>query len=362
MNNQQGTIGFIPLYSTMILAIGLMNHVMVIPPLIAEAQRDAWISVLVMIVPFLLWTFILYCIMKQTSQQPIIPWFQQRFGTIVGVAIRLFFLVYLFFISVLTLKDTVLWTHVSYLPRTPQLVLSISMLLLCFYGARYGLQAIAITSGFLLPFVIIFGDFVMSSNLPVKDYSLLTPIFEQGMTPALRGSLYVGGGLAELILLLLFQQHLKCKVRLWSLWVMLLFLMVLVLGPATGAIAEFGPYEAAALRYPAFEEWRLVKVGKYIQHVDFLSIYQWLSGAFVRISIALYLMLELLSTGTNKKSKLYILVSLSAINVVVVALPISDMQYLIFLKQIYLPGSLWAVTAMLLIMFTMVLFSKKVQR
>ena len=359
VNHRQGTIGFIPLFSILILAIGLMNHVMVIPPLISEAHRDAWISVLLMVAPFLLWTFMLHYIMKRTNQQPLLTWFHQRYGPIAGISLRLFFLLYLFFIHVLTLKDTVMWTHVTYLPRTPQFVLSVSLLLLCFFGASYGLQAIAITSGFLLPFVLIFGEFVMTTNLPVKDYSLLTPVLEQGMAPVWRGSVFVGGGLAELILLLLFQQHLNCKVRLWSLWLLVLFLLMLVLGPTTGAIAEFGPFEAASLRYPAFEEWRLVRVGKYIQHVDFLSIYQWLSGAFVRIAITLYLMLELLAGGTNHKRKIYILLSLSTLSAIAVALPVSDMQYLQFLKGVYLPGSLAAVTAVLLFMFIRVLLTKR---
>src|SRR5690606_24383755 len=116
------------------------------------------------------------------------------------------------------------------------------------------------------------------------DYSLLMPVFEHGLKPVLMGSMYVGGGLTELIVLLFMQHRLKKQVKYWHIVLLSLFLTFLVFGPTTGAIAEFGPVEASNLRYPAYEEWRLVKIGKYVQHVDFLSIHQWMSGAFARIA------------------------------------------------------------------------------
>jgi hypothetical protein len=44
--------------------------------------------------------------------------------------ISFFFIAYLFLIIVLTVKETTTWTHASYLPKTPQLVLSVSLILL----------------------------------------------------------------------------------------------------------------------------------------------------------------------------------------------------------------------------------------
>jgi len=316
-----------------------MNHVLVIPPLLQAAKRDAWLSVLGAIVPYLIWTSALYYIMKKTKQQPFLTWLQQQYGNILAWGVRLFFIVYLAFISVITLKETVIWTHVSYLPRTPLFVLALSLIIICLFAVHYGIRAIAITSGILLPFVIIFGDFVMGANLPVKNYSLLTPILENGIGPILKGGIYLGGGLMELVTILLMQHQFKTKIRLWSILLLALFLILLVLGPITGAIAEFGPYEAAKLRYPSYEEWRLVSIGKYIHHVDFLSIYQWLSGAMIRISISLYLLLDILAIS-QKKVRTAWLLFLGIILIIVVTLPISDMQFLSFLKNVYFPVSL----------------------
>ncbi|WP_123040378.1 GerAB/ArcD/ProY family transporter [Cohnella candidum] len=363
MQSKQDAIGLIPVFSVIILAIGLMNHVMVLPPLLKEAGRDAWISVLSVIVPYLAWTAILFGIMRITNQQPIVAWLRARYGRAAGWTLRIVFILYLFVMCSLTLKDTVLWTQSSYLPRTPRIALSLSLMFLCGMAVHYGLRAIAVTSGILLPFVIVFGDFVMSANLPVKQYSLLSPILVRGWDPVLRGGLYIGGGLSELIVLLLIQHRLKKKVRLWSICVLALFLILLIFGPVTGAIAEFGPAEAAMLRYPAYEEWRLVRIGKYIRHVDFLSIYQWLSGAFVRISFTVYLLLDLLTfRQASKKGNLLWLAALCALTVILVELPISDMRYLAFLKHVYLPCSLWGATAVLAVLFVLAWIRKPLEK
>ncbi|WP_276356740.1 GerAB/ArcD/ProY family transporter [Cohnella caldifontis] len=356
---RSGKISILSAFCAIILAIGLMNHVMVIPPLLQEAKPDAWLSVLSALVPFLVWSSVLYFVMKRTNQQPLLPWLRQHCGAAVCGAIRCFFAVYLLLIGTLTLKDTTVWTHASYLPRTPIVALAGTLILLSGWAAYAGIRAIAISSGFLLPFVIVFGDFVMSANLPKKNYSLLTPILENGVPPVLKGTLYIGGGLAELLVLLLLQHRLKTKVRVGSVWLLSVFLVLLILGPVTGAIAEFGPFEAAELRYPAFEEWRLVSIGKYIRHVDFLSIHQWLSGAFVRISLAVFLLDDLLGSKRTKKSKAIGIASVCLAMFVLAVLPISDMQYLAFLKNYYLPGSLMASTGALVVLLLAVLVSRK---
>jgi hypothetical protein len=125
----------------------------------------------------------------------------------------------------------------------------------------------------------------------------------------------------------------------------------------TGAIAEFGPFEARELRHPAFEEWRLVSIGRYIRHLDFLSIYQWHSGSFARISLSLFLLLDLLAPERKKKIRIFWLVVITVSMLALVQLPFSDMQYLYFLRTIYLPGSLLVSTAMLAALLMLVLIS-----
>jgi hypothetical protein len=143
------------------------------------------------------------------------------------------------------------------------------------------------------------------------------------------------------------------------LWLLGLFLIILVIGPTVGAIAEFGPAEAARLRYPAYEEWRLVVIGRYIRHLDFFSIYQWLSGAFVRISMTMYIIAEMIVGDNSPRKRHACLLFLLAVNVFIAALHISDELYYTFLSQYYLPGSLMFSTSVLLILFILAVLYKR---
>src|SRR5207253_7154220 len=80
----------------------------------------------------------------------------------------------------------------------------------------------------------------------------------------------------------------------------------LTLGPLIGAITEFGPTEAAKQMYPAYEEWAIVSIGRFIEHLDFFSIYQWLSGNFIRVSLFLFIALETLRFK-NKRNRSLVL-------------------------------------------------------
>ncbi|MBO1914435.1 GerAB/ArcD/ProY family transporter, partial [Microvirga sp. 3-52] len=107
----------------------------------------------------------------------------------------------------------------------------------------------------------------------VKNYELLQPFLEHGIQPILKTAVYPASGFVELLLFLFIQHKVKDRIRWYHFVVMLFILMGLTMGPTIGAITEFGPIEAAKLRYPAYEEWGIGTIGRYIDHFDFLSIY-----------------------------------------------------------------------------------------
>lgn len=120
----------------------------------------------------------------------------------------------------------------------------------------------------------------MISNTTHKDYSLLRPMLEHGMQPVWNGTVYVGAGFVEVIMLFFMQHHIKSRLSYLSFMIMILLILGLTMGPIIGAIVEFGPDEADKLRFPAYEEWRLLTIGRYIEHLDFL--------AFINGSVVLF--------------------------------------------------------------------------
>ncbi|TCS96649.1 GerAB/ArcD/ProY family transporter [Hazenella coriacea] len=336
MNHSSDKISSIQAIFILVTAVGVLDHVIIMPTLLESSGRDAWITVLFSAILFLLWLPIIYVIMKRTHQEHLYQWLKNRWGKVIATIIISFIVLELFLMISMTLRDVTYWANISYLPETPNFVLVITLITVCFYAAYSGIRVIAIVNGILLPVVILLGLFVAIANFQHKDYSLLFPVFEQGLQRPLSGMLYAGSGFVGITLLVIMQHQLKSKIRLLPLYLTGLTLIILMLGPLIGAIIEFGPYEASRLRFPAFEEWRLVTFGRYLENVDFLSIYQWLVGSFVRISIALFLLPDLLLIQTKKK-RFYLLLFISGTIIIISQIPISDLQFITYLAKFYLP-------------------------
>ncbi|CAG7632269.1 hypothetical protein PAESOLCIP111_03363 [Paenibacillus solanacearum] len=286
------------LYAVFMTSVGISNHVLLIPVLLQIGKRDSWISSTAAVIPVLVWVFVLYAVVKRGGGGNVTELIRHTYGKVVSVFLMMLVIAYCIENALVSINDFVTWTNISYLPQTPRMAVMISFVALCFFAAYFGILAIAIASGILLPFVILLGHLVMASNMQFKDYSLLFPLFTHGYRNALDDVLVTCGALFELVLVVFLQQHVSSRLRLSSLLLLSVMLVGLTVGPLTGAIAIFGPFEAAALRYPAFEQWKMVQMGKYISHLDFLSIFQWVTGSFIRVSLLIYLMLDV--TGLRR--------------------------------------------------------------
>ncbi|MFC3771160.1 endospore germination permease [Paenibacillus sp. GCM10012303] len=339
------------IYFMLILVVGLVNHVTIIPLLLQASAKDAWMGVLLSLGPLLLWVLLIAYIAKATHQRNFMGWLRDRTGVWLSSLIAALLSLYLFANAYITLKETIMWIQVTFLPQTPITVTGSVLLTLCYYSSRKGIKSLAIASGFLLPAVLAFGYFVMGSNFQFKRYELLFPPFMNGVMPAVKSAQYVAASIMELIVLLILQHYLISSLKRTHLFVLVLVMGGLTIGPLMGAIATFG-LESVQLRYPSYEQWRLVTIGSYIAHVDFLSIYQWLSGAFVRISLMVLLISEVWRIKAPRQKNGFQF-GLCGLLLVLVVAPLSDTGFLKLLTGYY-TTVFWYLLALSLLLFLIV--------
>lgn len=146
------------------------------------------------------------------------------------------------------------------------------LIIVCCAVTWAGIRSMAISSGFLLPLVMLFGIFIAITNTSVKEPQLLFPLLADGYEPVIKGGIYTLSGLLEIYLVILLQPFSQARIKFGQLLVLLIILIGLILGPLTAAIMEFGPTEAVTYRYPAYEQWRILKIGEYISHLDFCFV------------------------------------------------------------------------------------------
>lgn len=291
--NGVGSISILHVVFLAMTVIGLKNHVTIMPPLLEIAERDSWLSVLFTTIFMFPWLFLLVYIHRKSNQEALKDWLPQKIGNVGAKIVIYTIAIALIIIAAFTMIETLQWINTTFLPKTPKLILLGIYIALCILLVTTSLQTIVIVNVFVLLAVVVFGFFVAFTNLQVKDYDLLRPFLENGFQPVINGLVYPASGFSELILFLLIQHQIKDRLRWYHFAIMLLILTGLTLGPLVGAITEFGPAEASKQRYPAYEEWGLVTIGRYVEHLDFLSIYQWLTGTFIRVGFILYVVSDL---------------------------------------------------------------------
>ncbi|WP_313892412.1 endospore germination permease [Psychrobacillus sp.] len=296
-----GPISILHVIFLSMTVIGLKNHVTILPPLLHVGGRDGWVSVLLAAISMAPWLFLLVYVQNKSNQAPISDWLKSVIGRIGSTIVLNIIGVYLVILAAFTMVETLKWVTTTFLPKTPSLLLLIIYTLLCILLASTNIQTIAMVNVIVLFGVVILGFFVAIANIQVKDYNLLRPFFENGFQPVFEGMVYPASGFVELLMLLFLQHHFKKRIKWFHYVLMLFILMGLTIGPLMGAITEFGPVEAAKQKYPAFEEWGLVSVGRYLEHMDFFSIYQWLTGAFIRVGFILFIVVDMLNMNRSKK-------------------------------------------------------------
>ncbi|NBD24788.1 GerAB/ArcD/ProY family transporter [Paenibacillus glycinis] len=331
--------GITPFQLSMLLItfIGVSNHVILIPILLDTATRDAWVSVLAAIVPSML-IGLLYAYIYKHLPSSLSTWAKEKTNTTFWFLFTLLFTVYFFIQASISLRDTIVWSNTSYLTYTPPWVVGLCLTGICYFTARKGLAAIAITNGILLPWIVLFGFYVMAVNFKYKDYGYLFPVFKQSALTITHGAWYTTAGIAEIFLVFFLKDEVNGKLSRRNMMLVVLMLIELTIGPLTGIIAMFGPFEAEKLRYPAYEQWRMASIGSMLSQTDFLSIYQWLAGAFIRISLAIYILHTLWVKKWRHPEILLLLISFSLYFVNLFKL--SDVKFHEHVKTYYTSSSL----------------------
>ncbi|MDE5412769.1 endospore germination permease [Alkalihalobacterium chitinilyticum] len=323
----------------LILTLGISNHVLLLPHLLKTAKRDAWVCVIIAYFILIFWGWLIHLIIKKNGKEKLSSWLKYRTNSFTSGVITLLLFIYIAVSGIITFEDFIKKVHIYFLPLTPTWILVFTFLLLCIGAAFYNLKTIVYMSTVLLPFVWLLGHFVAVATLPEKDYAYLFPLFTHGIGPILEGIVIVLGGSVDILILLLLQHHVKKSFNFLSIFILITILMGLVLGPAFGSISAFGPNVAALIRFPAFEQWRLVMLGEYFSHLDFLAIFQLLSGATLRIALFLFLIYDLfdnLSTFKQRTTLILYSILLAMFSIY----PTSDIWMTTVLRNYFYPVAL----------------------
>ncbi|WP_064093576.1 endospore germination permease [Rossellomorea aquimaris] len=324
----------------LILSTGLLNHVMLIPSILNASGRDGWISILISYPVLFIMTLLIFYIIKNSPQKGFFHLLNQKWNRWIAFLFSIPMCLFLLSSAYITFVDLIIWLSTYFLAEVPPSLILGSLFIICFIITWTGIKYMAIASGFLLPLVMIFGFFIAFTNTNMKDPSLLLPILSDGFDPVLKGMIYVLSGLLEIYIIVLLQPYSEGQIKFHHLIILGLILMGLMFGPLTASVMEFGQVESVNMRYPAYEQWRILSIGEFITHLDFFALYQWLSGALIRISLFMFL----LSAFFTKKKDQYrisikVIIPLFTVLLVLLLIDVDTYNFYMLLYKIFFPAT-----------------------
>jgi spore germination protein KB len=322
-------------YFLLMLSTGFMVHVLMHPIVLTSSKTDSWVSVLCSFFPLMFWAIMIFHLSKKLEKKNIFT-IINSLQPFISMSIKILLSLYFILTAFITCKYTGFWAKTNYTFQVPLIIMIIPFIAVCYYASLKGIKTIAAIAIFLLPLVIIFGLLVGIGNMKVKDYSMLLPLFENGYKGLFLGLMYTCASFFEVIYLLFFTPFLKNQIRLKTFLPVVLIIFLLALGPLVAAISMFGAEEAAKMKVPAYEQWKVLTLGRNITRLDFLSIFQWFSGAFIRISLSMFIVTQLFSYKKN----LVVLLSIYAVLTIAVSVPWDFQSFFSFLYSFYYPASL----------------------
>ena len=298
----QNTLRFISIVYILLLSVGLFAHVEIVPGLLSIAKRDSWISILLSLVVLPVWVFVINKILLITKKRSIIHLLKETNKGIVYSILLFPLAIYMLLNAFVTAKEIVYWSQISYMQGFNNFLLAAILLLFCVICSRSGLFSIGVLSSILCPLVLFLGFFISFANMKRKNYELLFPLFTEGYVPIVKGLLYTSLPILELFIIIFLTPVLKKVITKRQLLTVGFLIVGLTLGPTIAAIAEFGPEQAVKYRFPAYEQWRLISIGRYFSHADFFAVFQWLSGGVIRISLFVLISCEILTKGKQSRT------------------------------------------------------------
>lgn len=252
------------------------------------AHNDLWLS------PF--WAsflgfipiYIAFQLHKFYPKQTIIQYSEQITGRILGKILGFIYLVFYIQMNGGGIRIYSEFINGAFLPKTPQILVSLTMVLVCSFAVRGGIEVLARVAQFFIPLYVLSIVILIILLLPELDYKNMLPILENGLMPSLKGSIVPGGWFAEFLLVAFLFPYLSDtekgrkwgKISVFSVLITFIVTNFLILFLFGGTTSRY--------LYPLFSASRYISVAGFLEHLESILMAMWVAGTFIKFSVVLY--------------------------------------------------------------------------
>ena len=261
-----------------------------------SGSKDVWDFIISTVVYFVLSfiliipTFLLY------KKYPRINLFEGK----MGLVFRYIYSIYFLWLACYTVSIFKIFIKNIMSDEIPIVALTIFTIVIAIYSALKGMQAIARTSVVILFLIEISLAFIFLSLIPRIDTDNYNNFFENGVTDAVNGVVYMLSRNFPVpivtLLLPLIDGKKKRAFTMWNIFVALLFIVVTLIN-----VGSLGKYLETQV-FPAYAVTQLTEIGVF-KHMNAIYIGVFAMGIYILISTFLYLFTFVCKSIKSQKMK-----------------------------------------------------------
>ncbi|MGM0837226.1 MAG: GerAB/ArcD/ProY family transporter [Bacillota bacterium] len=270
-----------------------------------QSLQDCWISILIggMIMMAITWIMLQVCM--QNKDKTLVNFMKDLLGTVLGkIFVTFYFMLWFIQMSTIT-RGLGEFQNLVLLYETPVTLILLCMLFLVVYVVvKGGITAISRCAEVIGPFfVLVFYTLLFLSPQEMEINRILPIYADSGWQNILKGTYYSFNYMIDpsIILMLFFFAENKRSASRGILWGTAI---AMIWGVITTLVLLFitGPNITAEMVTPVYSLTRFISILDFIQNIDAFYITFWVFGAFIKLSVCLFILSYGLSEWTGFKN------------------------------------------------------------
>lgn len=271
---------------------------------------DGWLTIVVLGIINIFSVLIIVRLNSIFPGKTIAEYSQIIIGTIPGKILTSFFAVYLIIVIAYVTRVFTEVVKMFLLFRTPTEVIMLSLILVCTYVVRGGIECVARINELLFPILFIPFIAIMLFGFPIMDFSNLRPILQippGRVLTAIPRMIFSFGGIELALYYIGFMKEPRRAYK--PLMVSVLFLIFFFLMIIIFCIAAFGAKTVTKIIWPLAAYIRLISLpGVFIERLDGVILSLWVLTVFTTIVSVLFIVSYSLSkVAGTKEHKQFVL-------------------------------------------------------
>lgn len=265
--------------------------VMFVPAITTQvARQDAWIALLVFAtLAGLVAGFACYYLGIRFPRQNLVQYVDLIVGKIPGKVISFAYIVFFLWINAVIIREFSSFLAAAFMPETPELVFTVTIMILAASLVRNGLEVMASVNQLLVSVMLFIFASITLLSVNDMDFGRLLPVLEKGWLPVLKGSLTPGYWRTEVAVMLMLLPYLK-EPREGKRAVVgaVLILGFLVTVDVISNLAIFGPELTANSTFPTLNQIRYISLARFLDRIEAVVMILWVAGVLIKIGVFYY--------------------------------------------------------------------------